>query len=600
MLSLLLCLVSLQGVSGHILMDSVNHLCDVNADCPLWTVCNNGSCVCRETLKKSHTLVCDEQTLQLSVVKCHCVTFDPETNELHEGSCIENCGNKLAVLEHVPLPLNVSEVNELMCVERWNRTGRLCGKCLPGHSPWAYSYDMRCVECSEGNRNVWKYILVAFGPLTFFYFLVLFLKINVTSSHLHGYVIFSQIISTPAFSRSMTEYNLNHPNLAGIIQTIGVMYGMWNLDFFRLFDLGICLDVSTLAALALDYAVAVYPLLLTVISYILIELHARNVRIVVILWRPFYCLLTLVRRNWDSRTTVIDAYATFFVLSFTKVMCISADFLIPVRVTSLTNDNVMWVLYYDATVDYFGSEHLPYAILAIVCLLLVMMPLLILFLYQLSCFQKCLACMRIQGHILTALMDSYHGGYKDSTEPGTRDYRWFSGVPLVGRALLLLTWAMLLDSSFLPVLTFIIVCIIVLMANVQPYKNRFQKFARIDITFWGFLAAFYALDDASMFSSIKPVVFVHVVKVLRVVVTVLPLLYIICITAYYILSRMKRMKVLVSRLKAWSRGYLNLETDFVESLPDRVRNPERYHQEHLQYLANCDSVSQACNETINS
>ena len=112
---------------------------------------------------------------------------------------------------------------------------------------------------------------------------------------------------------------LSHPQLQPI-QAIVAMYSIWNLDFFRGLYPDICLDVSTLTVLALDYAVAIYPLLLTVISYFLIQLHARNVRIVVILWKPFRYIFTLLRRNWDSKTTVIDAYATFYILSFTKIL----------------------------------------------------------------------------------------------------------------------------------------------------------------------------------------------------------------------------------------------------------------------------------------
>ncbi len=35
------------------------------------------------------------------------------------------------------------------------------------------------------------------------------------------------------------------------------LYGIWNLDFFRSFDLGICLGIGTLATLALDIAVGI-------------------------------------------------------------------------------------------------------------------------------------------------------------------------------------------------------------------------------------------------------------------------------------------------------------------------------------------------------
>ena len=280
--------------------------CKADADCLPWTECNNTKCICKdfELMNHDKTLRCDKDTLQLSVTRCHCVTLDNVTNQLVQGNCIENCENNHHKSDYLSLPKDVSQLNQFMCEERWNRTGRLCGRCLPGHSPLAYSFDVRCVKCPEGNRNIWKYILVAFGPLTVFYFVIIFFKINATSSHLHGYVIFSQIISTPTFSRNVTIYSQNHSESKVPIQIIGLMYGIWNLDFFRFLDLHICLDVSTLTVLALDYAVAIYPLLLTIVSYILIELHDRNFRLVVILWIPFRYLFLLVRKNWDSKTTV--------------------------------------------------------------------------------------------------------------------------------------------------------------------------------------------------------------------------------------------------------------------------------------------------------
>ncbi len=234
--------------------------CQVDTDCPVWTKCNNTKCACKENLQNIVSVYCSEG-LQLSVIRCHCVTFDNMTDELVEGNCIENCDNGYDKNEYLPLPRDVSQLNQFMCEERWNRTGRLCGRCLPGHSPLAYSYDMRCVKCTEGNRNIWKYILVAFGPLTVFYILVLLLKINATSSYLHGFVFYSQLVTSSAFVRIVTTYT--HSLTADIricVVLILDIYAIWNLDFFRGLYPDICLDVSTLTVIALDYAVAIYPL----------------------------------------------------------------------------------------------------------------------------------------------------------------------------------------------------------------------------------------------------------------------------------------------------------------------------------------------------
>ena len=555
--------------------------CTEDANCPPWGECSNNRCVCRDALSNILNVQCNNETLQLSVSKCHCVTYDNKSEEVFEGNCIENCVN--AYGDYMPLPRKTFELNKFMCEERWNRTGRLCGKCLPGHSPLAYSYSMRCVECPEGNKNIWKYILVAFGPLTVFYFVVLALKINATSSHLHGYVIFSQIVSTPTFYRNIVEYVQIHQHYKPI-NGLAVMYSLWNLDFFRGLYPDICLDVSTLTALTLDYAVAIYPLLLTVVSYFLIQLYARNVRIVVILWKPFHHVLTLLRRNWDSRTTVIDAYATFYILSYTKILCVSVDLLIPVRAHSLNDGSVRWVLYYDGTLDYFGREHLPYAFLAILFSALVTAPtILLLLFYQQKCFQRLLTCLKIHSQLLHALTDSFQGCCKNGTEPGTRDCRWFAAVHFIGRIVLLLTYSMTLDKHVYPYLTIVIVSIIVIMTIVQPYKTHLSKYAKLDITFWGFLAVFYAAIESRGPN--------HIQAAGTLIAGVLPLLYMFCISAYWILSRMRKIKDFICQIQARRRGYLNIE----ETLPDRLVNPEHYQERDLQGLPN--DVTRHSNDT---
>ena len=394
--------------------------CGNDTDCPLWTYCNEGYCRCRQNLNKNYGVKCSSDSMQLSVRRCCCVTYNNKTKKITEGGCIESCGDIVNYNElYFTLPYNLSELNQFMCEDKWNRTGRLCGKCLPGHAPLAYSYDMRCVSCPEGNKNVWKYILIAFGPLTIFYFIVLFFKINATYSHLHGYLYFSQTVATQSFAR--VAY-LQQDNISEKLQFnfLIAFYSIWTLDIMRSLHPDICLNVSTLTLFAMDYALALYPLLLTVLSYILIELHDRNYRVIVLPWRPFRYVFTLVRRKWNTRTTVIDAYATFFLLSFVKVLNTTVDILTPATATDLTSGNTTWVLYYDGTVDYFGTDHLPYAVLAIVfCTVLTIIPTLLLLLYPFCWFQRVLARLKLQGPLLQTVMDSFQGYYKDGTEPGT-------------------------------------------------------------------------------------------------------------------------------------------------------------------------------------
>ena len=75
------------------------------------------------------------------------------------------------------------------------REGTLCGACQNSCYAPAYSFDMNCLQCNNDRGNLWKYMLRAFGPLTMFYFVLLFFQINVVSSRLMGFVFYNQVIA---------------------------------------------------------------------------------------------------------------------------------------------------------------------------------------------------------------------------------------------------------------------------------------------------------------------------------------------------------------------------------------------------------------------
>ncbi len=583
--SLLLCSTRASAANQQF-SEITNTSCLVDTDCPIWAECNNAKCVCKKILQNFRTVQCGEN-LQLSVIRCHCLTYDNKTDELFEGNCIENCDNGYSKSEYLPLPIDVSQLNQYMCEKKWNRTGRLCGKCLPGHSPLAYSYDIRCVKCPEGNRNIWKYILVAYGPSTIFYFVILICRIKATGVYLHGYLIFSQIITAPLLAHAAAQFLKGHQNIRVLFGTVETLYSMWNLDFFRGLYPDICLDLSPLTVLALDYAVAIYPLLLTVIFYTLIKLHGRNFRPVVILWRPFHYLFSRFRRNWESKSTVIDGFATFFQLSFFKMASVSVYLLIPVKAHSLNNGNTTWVVYYDASIEYLGAEHLPYAILAIICFSITHIPIVLLLVYQFNWFKKLLSCLHIRHPLLQEVMESFQSCYTNGTQPGTKDRRWFSAVPFIARYLVLLTYALITESSFLPSAIAIIIFIMMITVFVLPYNKDHASHIKMDIAFWGLLAIFFCFDESSMFHSLKPPDLFQASQIIRSIVLLMPMLYFVCIPAYLILPRIKKkVRIVVNRMRAWRRqGYTGIEgSDDPE--PHRLSNPEQYNNDSLLPLIN--------------
>ena len=130
-----------------------------------------------------------------------------------------------------------------------------------------------------------------------FYLFVMLFNINITSSQLHGVVLYSQVLSLPSMGHIIMLTLESQPKVLNAVKAVFSLYSPWNLDFFHSVILNICLHASTIEALALEYAIAVYTIILIIVSYTLIELYDRNVWFIVYLWKPFYWILSFFRKK---------------------------------------------------------------------------------------------------------------------------------------------------------------------------------------------------------------------------------------------------------------------------------------------------------------
>ena len=445
-----------------------------------------------------------------------------------------------------------------MFCDRFNRQGTLCGQCRDGHFPLAYSFDFTCVKCPQSKTNWIKYVLVTFLPLTAFYFVILLFKVNIASSHLYGFVLYSQAISFPLLARFLVMGFQSKPKYSIPVKILATLYGIWNLDFFRMFDLGICLETSTLFILSLDLIVAVYPLLLMIVTYLMITLHDCHFKLVVIMWSPFRRIFSLFRDKWDIRSSVIDSFATFFFLSNVKFLSVAYDLFIPVKVYQLPlsgNFTHSWRLSHNATIDYFGSTHLPYAILAIVVLVIfVLLPVLILMLYPFRWFQKILNVLPVRWHVLHTFMDSFQGCYKDGTEPGTRDYRWFASFFFIVRCILFLLSYL---PSYLPIGCIALTLVALLVYLVNPFKARVSHYTDINTKYVILLTMFYLSLMGTQFTSIS--IFVSVLIFVSQFLACLPLLYVFIITLQWMVRHRRFGLEVFRRWHVGRQGYHHLQ-----------------------------------------
>ena len=126
-----------------------------------------------------------------------------------------------------------------------------------------------------------------------------------------------------------------YPIATSLQKVIFTLYGFWNLDFFHTLLTHICVKINTLQTLALDYAVAIYPLILLVVTYVLIQCRICNFKIIRVMCRPFHRCIEHFRSQWNVRTSIVDAFATFLLLSYVKLLSVSFDLLVPTQVYNI-------------------------------------------------------------------------------------------------------------------------------------------------------------------------------------------------------------------------------------------------------------------------
>ena len=270
----------------------------------------------------------------------------------------------------------------------------------------------------------------------------------------------------------------------------------------------------------------------------------------------FRRLFGLFRENWNLRTSIIDAFATTLLLTNIKLQSVSFDLLTPVKVYHLY-DTGNWTysyrLFYDATVPYFGSRHLPYAITAVlVFVLLTILPMLLLSLYPFRCFQKFLNLLPVRWYILHTFVESLYGSYKDGTQPGTRDCRWFASLFFLSRFCFMLAYAYTEGVMYLPTVTMILVIITLLYVTVQPFKEDSSHFTTINIC----CVLLLALASTSVMGAVaasssqghrQSLVVLYLVVI--IVAFTLPLLYISTIVLHWMYNQRKFGTDVIAKLR---------------------------------------------------
>ena len=431
---------SVHSVSG--IQNLSNH-----TECPMWfnysSATNDCQCFQFESLK------CDNYK-HVSIDPDLILTYNSDKGLISSIQIRHQYlgGYNLTETGYVLLPDEISELNSYMCGPL-NRKGYLCGECKNGYGPGPFikSCTNVCHFCQDTWHEIILYLALEFIPITIFYLLILIFQIRLTSAPMTCFITYSQLIMlafymdcasqwAPSFF-SKIKYGYYSGTLRMGTKSLLTVYGVFNLDFFHYVLPPFCISskLRPIHVVFLGYISAFYPFLLILLTWFCVELHGRNFRPIVFLWRPFHRCFARLRRGWNTKSDLIDVFASFFLLSYSKILY---QIILTMDVTTIYNYSLVdghgsqehvHVLKVDTSIDTKSTRYLViHSIIVLFCLSFVSFPPCLLLLYPVGIFQRFLSkCISNRFRIILHIfVEKFQSCYRDGPY-SAKGIRSFSG-----------------------------------------------------------------------------------------------------------------------------------------------------------------------------
>ena len=463
--------------------------------CPPWFIPHNIStthntsqpyCVCSHEFP--FLIYCNQFTGTTFLRLGHCAFWDGTSNNTLVLSSCPYTFSDHVFSNHdsnyyhlLKLPKNPLSLNSFMCnlLNRAVESGR-CGRCTNGTGPSIGTVGIQCVECSP--VNILYHILLRYLPATAVFLFVLIVQIDVTSAPMALYVLYCNALvvffQTPlgypitfAFSTTYYKYNMK------VLLTLN---SIWSFDPLFFLSPPLCLShhMEDINRMYIEFLATLYPFLLLFLAFVLVELHAKDFRPVVVVWKPILHKLIRFCREWNPNSSLVQAFATLFFLSYAKLIFLTS---MPFEVTYYVNEHGQsskGAPFIDPSISFWHTKHTIVMAFSISTLLLVILsPTLVLIAYPTKLFRKLQNSLSSRTNLaIQAFVSPFQGCFKDGTN-GTRDYRALSGGILA--ILLLMMWFCKSVYSFVardPVISLQVSIVIyisfsVCVAALRPYKS---------------------------------------------------------------------------------------------------------------------------------
>ena len=396
----------------------------------------------------------------------------------------------------IELPTNIDEVDEKLC-GHVSRRGALCGECIEDYAVAVNSRNYKCVPCNDNSTSpgefvkfLCAYVTLTYLPIMVFFILIISFDIKLASSAAAGFVLYAQIVSTGNFLYPQAPYWA--PQVIRNVQM--TIYGIFNLESFAFLIDPFCLNpnFTTLHVLCLDYAIALFPLVMIVIIYLpykckllCCKCHCGRGQGTEIEIDPGPDSTTSVRSisasqrpccNKPPKSTLIHAFTAFMLLSYTKFGLASMKTVFITKLFDAKGTTKTHRIFLAGHLSFSDRQFLlPFGILAILVLVFIVFlpPLLLLGPIQ---FIDWLADKPQFGFIrrfwpsitIHTFLDTFQG-YKPNR-------RFFAGLHLLFRLVLFLAFSFTPDLlSQYTIQLIVILVFFTLVSLLRPYAKEYYN-----------------------------------------------------------------------------------------------------------------------------
>ena len=405
---------------------------------------------------------------------------------------------------NILLPNDISELNQYMCGPL-NRRHYMCSECKNGYGLAIISEPALCANicylCKDSWYDLLVYLSFNFIPLTVFYLFILVFQVRLTSAPMTCFIMYSQLVVLASyeechvgFTNSSTFFRQMKFTDSGNTLRVGTkilltLYGVFNLDFFHYILPPFCISsrLRSIHIFILGYISVFYPFILILLTWLCVELHGRNFRPIVCLWRPFHECFVRLRRSWNTKSDLIDAFASFLLLSYSKILF---KLVVTFDLEEITYYSLMdgheshdYAIIADTSIIIMKSTN--YYFISMMCftvllfILFIIFPMFLLLFYPIKIFRNLLSrciCTRLQ-IFLNIFIEKFHCCYRDGLN-GAKDMRSFSGIYFLLRIIVYSTaifnfTTLNVDRELFRGLIFLAIALLIALS--QPYKKTYMN-----------------------------------------------------------------------------------------------------------------------------